>query len=494
MDDNATPADLIRLKQAVPFQSKLDPLNLHIQQGQHWIVTGERGAGKTLLAETLAGVRRLTGGTRSLPFLEKDATYEERRDALRLVTFMDESRLARNPTRVHYYQQRFNAFDASGHPTVRQYLEAGGYLPGESDDLLDLFGIRDLLDREKIKLSSGQTRKVLLARELLRTPRILVIDNPYAGLDAPSRQLLNDLLDRLVNHLHLTLVLCGHLGTAPSVITHRLHLNADGSSWTGHYGQRPPATAQQGGDDQALQDLRKLWAAQTRHPEASELIRFTDVSIRYGTQPVLDKLSWCVRPGDKWVVSGSNGSGKSTLLSLIYADHPLAYANDIYLFGQRRGAGTSIWEIKRQIGFTSPELHTYFRERITARQVLLTGFSDTFTLARSYTPQQKEMVDLLLAYFSLTDVREVVFTRLSTGTQRLLLFCRALVKAPPLLLLDEPFQGLDDTAISRGKTLLSTVLGPRDTVVFVTHFREEIPEGIDWQELNLDATSRNRRE
>ena len=494
MAHDTTAGERIRLDKAVPFQSGLQPLDLCIRAGQHWAVTGARGSGKTLLAETLAGVRRLSQGRRSMPFLDAGADYDERRRAVRLVTFLDESRLARNPTRVHYYQQRFNAFDASGHPTVRQYLEAGGYRSGESDDLLRLFGIVDLLDREKIKLSSGQTRKVLLARELLGDPRILVIDNPYVGLDAPSRRLLNDTLDRLVTRLDLTLILCGHLAEVPTAVTHHLHLNRDGNWAKGRYGRLSPAVPPPRPDDAVLQQLARLWAAEGRPAGDNDLIRFREVTVQYGTRPVLDSLTWSVRRGDKWVVSGGNGTGKSTLLSLIYADHPLAYANEVYLFGQRRGAGASIWEIKRRIGFTSPELHTYFRERITAQEVLLTGFSDTFTLAKEYTRDQKNRVDLLLAYFSLADDRHKLFTQLSTGTQRLLLFCRALVKMPPLLLLDEPFQGLDDASVDRARLLLRTILGPRDTVIFVTHYRGEIPDGLAWQELKLGARAGKLRE
>ncbi len=484
----AETADLIRLTEARIFQGNLEPLDLRIRAADHWIVTGGRATGKTLLAETLAGQRRVTAGTLEFPFLRGYSSYEERRSALRLVTFMDNSRLARNPTSVHYYQQRYHAFDASGHPTVRQYLEAGGFLAEEQDDLIEAFGIADLLDREKIKLSSGQTRKVLLARELLRRPRVLVIDNPYVGLDAGSRQLLNGLLDALVRQLSITLILCGHVPQGPASITHRLHLSEDGTWWQGRVDGLPVRSPAPGVNQALLQRIARSWAGVPREAVSEELIRFEAVTIDYGDRPILDRLDWTVRRGEKWVVTGPNGSGKSTLLSLIYADHPLAYANTIFLFGTQRGRGGSIWDIKRRIGFTSPELHTYFRERISAREVLLTGYSDTFTLPRQRTTDQEEMVDLLLAYFGLTGEADRSFLHLSGGTQRLVLFCRALVKAPPLLLLDEPFQGLDADSISRARQLLSAVLGPQHTVLFISHFRPEVPDRMEWQELNLEKS------
>ncbi|WP_116105207.1 ATP-binding cassette domain-containing protein [Lewinella sp. IMCC34191] len=486
MTESQSRGELITLSQVKLQFGNLQPLTFQIREGEHWMITGDRATGKTLLAETLAGQRRLSAGVLKYPLLDAKLSPQERYTALRLVTFMDNSRLARNPTNVHYYQQRYNAFDASGHPTVRQYLEAGGFTVEENAELLDIFQIRDLLDREKIKLSSGQTRKVLLARELLRRPRVLIIDNPYVGLDVASRKILNKVLDKLVAALKLTLVLCGHPESVPAAITHRLHLYPDGSSWQGGAGEQPPAPVREVTDQPMLHQLADAWADSTRAEVPEEIIRFRNVTISYGERTILDNLDWQVNRGDKWVVSGANGSGKSTLLSLVYADNPLAYANDISLFGVRRGRGGSIWDIKRRIGFTSPELHTYFRERITAREVILTGYSDTFALGRRYAPEQEKMVSLLLTYFDLDPDANRLFPSLSNGTQRLVLLCRALVKAPPLLLLDEPFQGLDQKSIERARAVLARVTGPADTVVFISHFRQEVPPGMEWLELRLD--------
>ncbi len=477
--------ELINLRAVEVGKRGMQPLHWRVTAAQHWIITGARASGKTLLAEALAGKRRLVAGTLTYPFQRGDLSYEQRAAAIRLVTFMDNSRLARNPTNVHYYQQRYNAFDASGHPTVRQYLQAGGNRVTEDDPLIEAFGIGDLLELEKIKLSSGQTRKVLLARELLRTPRILIIDNPYVGLDLESRQTLNDLLDRLVVRLGITLIMTGHVTELPKSITHRLHLREDGTNCQGRVGAFTPEVSACSIDKAVLERVRMKWADPSREIVSPEIIRFEQVTLRYGALTLYERLNWVVQRGEKWVVSGRNGSGKSALLSLVYADHPLAYAREIYLFGERRGRGGSIWDIKRRIGFTSPELHTYFREPMSVRHVLLTGFSDTFVLPRRTTEDQEEMVDDLLAYFGLADQATQLFLYQSSGTQRLILLCRALVKAPPLLLLDEPFQGLDEAAVFRARKLLETVLGPVDTVLFISHFRPEVPGGMEWRELEL---------
>lgn len=454
-----------------------------IATGQHWIVTGPRASGKTSLARALVGRRRLTSGSIAYPFL-KGADWQERSAALRLVTFADESRLAHGPNRQHYYQQRYNAFDASGHPTVGQYLEAGGYAGDRHAGVIRAFGIGDLLDLEMIKLSSGQTRKVLLAGQLLQRPRLLVIDNPYVGLDAASRGVLNDLLDRLVQAWDVTLVLCGHVPDPPSSITHRLHLTGNGGYLAGPLREEGVDERPVPAPEAALRQLQLLWNTHPPRPVGEELIRLEDVTVGYGGRPILDGLDWQVRSGERWIVSGPNGSGKSTLLGLLYGDHPQAYANAVYLFGQRRGRGISIWDIKARTGFVSPELATHFRERVSAGDVVLTGYTDTFRKPAQITPDQQAMASALLRYFTLERWADVSFADLSSGTQRLLLLCRALVKAPGLLLLDEPFQGLDATDIQRARRLLAEVPGGGDTIIFISHFRPEVPEGA-WRELRL---------
>ena len=474
----------IQLSGASVQGASLRPIDLRIAAGEHYVVSGPRGSGKTLLAEALAGQRRLTGGRVFYPFLGVEAPYAARKEAIRLISFYDHSRLSQGPNHVHYYQQRFNAFDAGGHPTVGDYLRESGYEAGRQAAAIDTFGLADLLDRKKIKLSSGQTRKLLLARALLGHPRVVVIDNPYAGLDPQGRATLNELLDRLVAELDLTLILHTNGSELPSCINRRLQLTAQGEWSVG-----APQSAPPGIPSVNLELLGQLEARWRKHlPKVPrEIVRCDKVRVSYGGPPVIDKLSWRVMAGDRWVVHGPNGSGKSTLLSLIYADHPQAYANEIYLFGTRRGRGGSIWEIKRRIGFTSPELAAHFREPLTGREVVLTGLTDTFLPPRRPVAEALGIADTLLRYFGLEQAAEESFRTLSGGTRRLLLLCRALVKLPPVLLLDEPFQGLDAHDIARARALLTSAVPDLATVIFISHFREEIPDGPGWQYLKLSA-------
>jgi molybdate transport system ATP-binding protein len=209
------------------------------------------------------------------------------------------------------------------------------------------------------------------------------------------------------------------------------------------------------------------------------------VTVAYDNRPILDDVSWVVHAGERWAVVGPNGSGKTTLLSLVCGDHPQAYSNDVRLFGQRRGTGESIWDVKRRIGLVSPELHLYFTEPLSAWETAATGFFDVLARRRT-TPEQDATLRELFAEFSIAELAERPFARLSTGEQRLVLLVRALVKRPPLLVLDEPFQGLDEQMIERARDWLDERLQPEQTLVFVSHYEEEIPRTVT-RRLRLHA-------
>jgi molybdate transport system ATP-binding protein len=210
------------------------------------------------------------------------------------------------------------------------------------------------------------------------------------------------------------------------------------------------------------------------------VVAMHEVTVRYGEATILDHIDWEVRKGERWSVSGPNGAGKSTLLSLITADNPQAYANQIWLFGRRRGTGETIWEIKQKIGFVSPELHLYFDSGASCFEVVASGLFDTIGLFRPLTPEQEETVRLWMKLLSLQDLRMRRMQQLSAGQQRMVLLARALIKNPPMLILDEPCQGLDDEQTAHFRQLVTELCEAfGKTLIYVSHYRDELPHCID---------------
>jgi molybdate transport system ATP-binding protein len=209
------------------------------------------------------------------------------------------------------------------------------------------------------------------------------------------------------------------------------------------------------------------------------LVRLRNATVRYGDAVILRGINWTVRAGESWALLGPNGSGKTTLLSLILGDNPQVYTNDIVLFGRPRGSGESVWDIKRHIGWVSPELHLHFNTSATCFEVVASGFHDTVGLFQSPAARQRTAARRGLARFQLLAFAGRPLFSLSAGLQRMVLLARALVKRPRLLLLDEPCQGLDSAhRDSFVRTVDALIRTQAVTVIYVTHRPDEIPPSI----------------
>jgi molybdate transport system ATP-binding protein len=223
--------------------------------------------------------------------------------------------------------------------------------------------------------------------------------------------------------------------------------------------------------------LREL-TANKNHISFEFAVRMKNVTIKYD-HTILDNINWEVRNGEKWSLSGPNGSGKSTLLSLVNADNPQAYANEIYLFDRKRGTGESIWDIKKNTGFVSPELHLYFEKGINCSDVVASGLFDTIGLFRKINAQQKILIEKWFQLLKLEHLRHKSLFQLSNSEQRLILLVRALIKNPPLLVLDEPCQGLDVEQTTLFKAIINEIcITGNKTLIYVSHYVHEIPECV----------------
>lgn len=378
---------------------------LDVRKGEHVALVGLNASGKSRLASAFAG----RAGAKFITFRDSYGSYGDRN---------------------FFMQQRWNLF------TLENDAPSVG-------------------DRPLVTLSSGELRKYQLRRALESGTKVLVIDNPYIGLDPQARKDLTRQLTELSATTTLVLVL-SRVAEIPPFITHVVPVV------DGQMGEKVPLEAYL---DAVL-------------PPA--VIRMRGVTISYGERMILDALDWTVREGEHWALTGANGSGKSTLLSLICADNPRAYACDIELFGRPRGSGETIWDIKRNIGYVSPELHRAFQVDAPALDIVASGLFDTEGLFRHPSGEQYACARRWMAEFGIEDLAETPFLRLSSGQQRLCLVARAFVKDPRLYVLDEPLHGLDEPQRRRVKSLLDRFCGaPGKTLLMVTHYPEEYPACID---------------
>ncbi len=428
----------------------LHGIDWQVQPGEQWAITGATGSGKTMLLL---------------------AIQQQLRGQVAMVTFRESSRQL---TYSHYfYQQRYHASGEDNAPTLHSFL-FGTQLPNStSQAIVDRLGLQQLLDRTLIKLSNGQTRKALIARALLKHPSLLLLDDPFGGLDAPTRMELLCWLDELMQ-TETQLILVTQPDTIPTQITHVLELAEGQIEWQGSHAD---FSARQAPTPLPVRAKPILLTAPTP-ADFSVAFSLANVTVRYGNCHLLEAVNWTVAQGERWALLGHNGAGKSILLSLLYGDHPQAYANQISLFDQRRGRGESVWNIKRRIGFVSPELHLYFPRHLTARQVAFTGLTDTQMQPRYLMPETEHDVLALFTYFGLETRLTSHFGTLSAGQQRLVLLVRALLKQAPCLILDEPFQCLDSATMLRAKHLIDQ-LPTATTLLFVTHHLNEIPESVN---------------
>lgn len=461
-------------------------LDWHINTGEQWAITGPSGSGKSALLNTIGGKFNVINGSIHHHFSD---TYRQQhtitdpyfsyRDLLALVGHHHTFRNRSNTTTDFYYQQRFNSMDASDAPTVREYLygESGG--TPEQTPILEPLNIPALMDKELIKLSNGETRRVMIARSLLKQPVLLMLDNPFSGLDVQTRKNFSEMVNRIIA-AGTTVLLVTSPTEVPENITHVLTL--DEGRITGKYTREEYLKIPQPYTAQNWQvDEEKIRAIVKNTPSPFEtIIRMENIKVQYGEHLILDDVNWIVKPNEKWALLGHNGAGKSTLLSLINGDNPQAYAQELYLFDRKRGSGESIWDIKKKIGFVSPELHQYFQAGSNCLQVVVSGFFDIIGSNRQGTAGQQEHAAAWMDILDIAKYADQAFKGVPESVQRLTLLARALVKEPPLLIFDEPCQGLDVQQKEHFKHVIDTLCGVMDlTLIFVTHYQDEIPAAVN---------------
>ena len=462
-----------------------EPVDFKLERGEHLAIVGRNGAGKTMFVDMITGRHPVLPDTVSYHF--DSGRHELVSDNIKYIAFRDT--YGGDNDRTYFLQQRWNQMEIDEEtPTVGQKLEeayrqAGADTPERrrlQQHVYELFHIRELLDKYIILLSSGELRKFKLAASLFGDPQVLIMDNPFIGLDAETRGQLRELLTGLSREQSLQLVLVlSKSDEIPEFITHVVEVRdlsvLPKTSREEFLANREPFPKHVLSEEKRREILERGEKAAT-----GEVISFNKVSVRYGERTILHDLDWRVMNGEHWVLSGRNGSGKSTLLSLVCADNPQGYACDITLFGHRRGSGESIWDIKRHIGYVSPEMHRSYQRDIPALRIVASGLKDSVGLYVRPTESEREVCRWWMHIFGIEHLAERSFLSMSSGEQRLVLLARAFVKDPELLILDEPLHGLDNVNRRLVKDIIETFCQRSGkTLIFVSHYREEWPACID---------------
>jgi len=456
----------------------LSNLNWEINCGESWIVLGTNASGKSTIAKLLTQqVETSSGKITQIPtsiawvsLESQQALYERElyRDDTDFMDHIDEG------------------------TQVKTLLEEVSPWSDQHDQVIQTLNITHLLERGYKLLSTGEGRRVMLARALLTQPELLILDEPFEGLDAKSRKELRQVLNDLITHGQQILLLINQREDIVSKFDYLAMLDKGELIFTGKMPNNINDTWHH------LLSLRKKplqlpprqsdyqipnWAL------GQPLVKLTDGFVQYDETFQFRSLNWQLNPGVHTHIQGPNGCGKSTLLGLVTGDHPQCYRNDLTVLGYKRGQGESIWQIKKHIGYVSGSLHRDYRVSGNALTTVISGLTDSIGVYQATDESEKTLALAWLDVIGLANKWNASFKTLSMGEQRLILIARALIKQPPLLILDEPTQGLDDFnrfyVLSIVEKILET--GPT-TLLFVSHRQDEslncIQHRLVFQPLN----------
>lgn len=449
----------------------LNDVQLH--SGESWAFVGANGSGKSSLAKALSGELIQLNGTRDSQF------QRPARLSLEQLQQLVSEEWQRNNTDLLSADEDDTGF------TTAQIIQLEVKDAARCAKLAQQFGITRLLDRRFKYLSTGETRKTLLCQALMAQPDLLILDEPFDGLDVESRASLANLLAQL-HQQGLTLVLVlNRFDDIPDFIDNVGVLAECTLTTTGKRAEiLAEALVAQLAHSEKLAGMALPEAdvpdSQPQLAADAPRIVLNNGVVSYNDRPILHNLSWQVGPGEHWQIVGPNGAGKSTLLSLVTGDHPQGYSNDLTLFGIRRGSGETIWDIKRHIGYVSSSLHLDYRVSSSVRNVILSGYFDSIGIYQAVSDRQQHLASGWLALLGMDNATaDAPFHSLSWGQQRLVLIARALVKHPTLLILDEPLQGLDPLNRLLVRRFVDVLIGEGQTqLLFVSHHAEDAPQCI----------------
>ncbi|HZY82719.1 MAG TPA: ATP-binding cassette domain-containing protein [Cyclobacteriaceae bacterium] len=423
--------------------------NWRIGDGEHWLVTGPNGSGKTILLEMLAGIQHVQNGSITYDFVTGatwDEQFDQRRQSIQYIPTHSIRSLIPGDGEQYYQQRYYSLGDEINVVKVRDIL------PHIHPDLPSTFQVASLLNLDVKRLSNGQLKKVLILQRMgQHFPKLLLLDYPFEGLDRASRKDLCDFIDFIVDAYSIRVIIVDQGHELPRCITRKLTLREFRIESQEKYIHR----------DDVAKEVASHSDGRAHTDEV--VVEIRNLSIKYDETVILHDFNWSVRRGERWAMVGRNGSGKTTVFSIIYADHPMAYSQEVYLFGKRRGSGESIWDIKNRINYMGPEKVSYLNPQYM-----------TITAAEYVESKDKDKLGELVQFFDAGLFINRPMRELSSGQLQLVLLINYFMSTRELLLLDEPFQFLDVHQRDRVAEYLQKYLRDDATLVLITHYDEDL--------------------
>ena len=449
-------------------------LSWDIYAGDHWVVRGENGSGKTTLLKVVAGEmwpapkhdeRRLYGfdGEPDSSPLSAEGRFSYVGPEMQNLPIRQESQL----TGLEMI--------ASGlEDTVFLHADLTSRQAKRLKRIVKLLGIKRLVPRPYTELSQGEKRKILLARALMKDPDVILLDEFTDGLDQESVREVEGLLADAASEMRATIILTTHRDDMPLSEWWRSLELGEGTGWEINPGQFKPRTRKE-----IFAGFRERKNPPPA-PEQAEPLATVRGAVNIGDKTILKKIDWTIYRGQHWTIGGPNGSGKTTLLRTVYGDFAASHTQE--WFGRPT---VSVPDARKRIGFFHPEMHALFPEEISGARIILSGFFNTIGLIKNPTDRQKLLTVRIARKLDIENLLRKRFGQLSYGQTRRLLLARALVKAPRLLVFDEPTDGLDAYSRDLFWAEVQWQVERNATIVVASHRRDDIPKWIEWG-LDLD--------
>lgn len=498
-------------------KTKIENLTWQMKEQEAWLVIGANGSGKADFLEALYGTKTLVQNsdnkTITSPFenstevvsLERAALLIEEERQLDESEYLDGIDIGRTG-------RRFIAEVLGGPDAKHKNIP----LPPIADRLetlpeVKLCAVEKILDRGLKFMSTGEIRRTLLCRALLSQKKLLILSEPFAGLDIQSRTILLEFFDTMVKRQKTSktafaqtsiIMAMDRYTEVPSAITNVLEFTDKKVSFCGSKAQYEQLLSKRNKENslkreaekkafiQELSSIQNQSASSTQNQNSktasldtksmttkTPLIQMNKVNVGWDERLVLKDFDWQVNQGEHWLVRGPNGSGKTTLLELITGDNKQVYSNDVWLFGRKRGTGESIWDIKAKLGIVSYRMHVEYRMvgGTDLESVIISGFHDSIGLYKQKTDLEIQTAQKWLKLAGFEGRQAENFSDLSYGEQRAILIIRAAVKNPKILILDEPCHGLDENYRQKILDLLETIAKTgTTTLLHVTHDPTEV--------------------